>query len=92
MRSFLSRVALALNSGFITVAVILGTGILGLPIKMSESGFGPFLGTFSVCLCMQLAVGVVFVELLQRADVSLQIRAQRGEFSFAYIHVFANVG
>ena len=74
-RTWTSRLLLALNSGFITVAVILGTGILGLPIKMSKSGFGPFLTTFLLCLFMQLAVGIVFVEILQRADVKLQIRA-----------------
>ncbi len=75
MRSFVSRLLLALNSAFITVAVILGTGILGLPIKMSKSGFSPFLLTFVLCLAMQLSVGIVFVELLQRADVKLQLLA-----------------
>ena len=41
-------------SFFVTVATILGTGILGLPVKSGPSGFTPFVSTFSVCLVMQV--------------------------------------
>lgn len=52
----------------VAVATILGTGILGLPVKLADSGFAPFLPTFAVCLVMQVAVVVLMVEILQRAE------------------------
>ena len=44
----------AANCFFITVASILGTGILGLPVKLGKSGFWPFFALFVVCLLMQV--------------------------------------
>jgi preprotein translocase subunit SecY len=38
------------------VASVLGTGILGLPIKLAKTGFTPFLFTYSVCLVMQVII------------------------------------
>lgn len=54
---------------FVTVATILGTGILGLPVKSGPSGFTPFVSTFSVCLVMQILVACFMVELLQKTAV-----------------------
>lgn len=52
----------------VAVATILGTGILGLPVKLADSGFAPFLPTFAACLVMQVSVVVLMVEILQRAE------------------------
>jgi amino acid permease len=59
------------NAFFVTVATILGTGILALPVELSESGFWPFVVTFFVCFLMQLAVVLLAVELLQHAHISM---------------------
>lgn len=56
---------------FISIATILGTGILGLPVTLYNCGFLPFLVVFTVVLFAQLGVVFAFVELLQRTDVSL---------------------
>lgn len=58
-------VAVFLGSFFATVATILGTGILALPVKLSRCGFAPFLLEFTLALLAQAAVIVLFVELLQ---------------------------
>ena len=41
---------------FITIAVLLGTGILGLPVKLVQCGFWPFAAVFSLTLTAQLAI------------------------------------
>ncbi|GJQ08968.1 hypothetical protein GpartN1_g759.t1 [Galdieria partita] len=56
---------------FISIATILGTGILGLPVTLYSCGFWPFLVVFSAVLLAQLCVVFAFVELLQRTDASL---------------------
>eukprot|EP01138_Halocafeteria_seosinensis_P005393 gb/GECG01005513.1/.p1 GENE.gb/GECG01005513.1/~~gb/GECG01005513.1/.p1 ORF type:complete len:1012 (+),score=102.88 gb/GECG01005513.1/:1-3036(+) len=56
---------------FITVATILGTGILGLPVDLANAGFFPFIATFAMCLAMQLAVVWLMTDLLQRAHIEL---------------------
>ena len=43
-----------LISYFVTIATILGTGILGLPVKLTYAGFGPFVTTFTICVVMQV--------------------------------------
>lgn len=52
---------------FITIACILGTGILGLPVTLAESGFSPFLVSFFFCFIMQTLLVYFFADLLQRA-------------------------
>jgi amino acid permease len=53
---------------FLTVATTLGTGILGLPVRLSQSGLGPTIFVLTVVLLMQLAVAALMTELLQRAS------------------------
>lgn len=68
---------------FTTIAVLLGTGILGLPIKLVYSGFGPFLAIFTVTLAMQLAIVWVHADTLQRAQkhMAARIAAEKGAAS-----------
>ena len=56
---------------FVSVAAILGTGILGLPVKLSRSGLAPFLLTFSGCFALQLAAVWLMTDLLQYAHVAV---------------------
>jgi hypothetical protein len=56
---------------FISIATILGTGILGLPVTLYSCGFFPFLIVFTLVLFAQVCVVFAFVELLQRTDASL---------------------
>lgn len=51
----------------VSVATILGTGILGLPVSLHASGLKPFLLTFTLTLFAQLSVVAAMTELLQRA-------------------------
>ena len=55
---------------FVTIATTLGTGILGLPVKLSQSGVAPSVFVLTLVLGMQLAVAALMVELLQRAAVT----------------------
>ena len=48
----------------VTIATILGTGILGLPSTMAYSGFVPFLGTFLVNFFVQTVIVVLFTEVM----------------------------
>lgn len=45
-----SSVAIFGSSFAVTVATILGTGILGLPVKLAFSGLGPFIVCFVIVL------------------------------------------
>ncbi|CDF39737.1 unnamed protein product [Chondrus crispus] len=51
----------------VSIATILGTGILGLPVSLHSSGIRPFFLTFTLALFAQLAVVIATVEVLQRA-------------------------
>lgn len=51
----------------ISVATVLGTGILALPVTLHRSGLGPFVASFTVTLIAQLGVIVAMTELLQHA-------------------------
>eukprot|EP00698_Gefionella_okellyi_P023712 TRINITY_DN8176_c0_g1_i3.p1 TRINITY_DN8176_c0_g1~~TRINITY_DN8176_c0_g1_i3.p1 ORF type:complete len:408 (+),score=77.01 TRINITY_DN8176_c0_g1_i3:90-1313(+) len=53
---------------FMTIAGVLGTGILSLPVKMTYSGFWPMFTMFTPCLLFQILVILFMVELLQRAQ------------------------
>ncbi|XP_014664999.1 PREDICTED: uncharacterized protein LOC106807225 [Priapulus caudatus] len=52
---------------FVSIATILGTGILGLPVTLAHAGFYPFLLSFLTGFLMQVLLIYLFVELLQKA-------------------------
>ncbi|CAL8255756.1 unnamed protein product [Merluccius merluccius] len=54
---------------FLSIATILGTGILGLPVTIAHAGLLPFLITFLIGFLVQGLVIYLFVELLQRCQV-----------------------
>lgn len=56
----------------VSVATILGTGILGLPVSLHASGIRPFLLIFTISFFAQLAAVIATVEVLQRAHKSSQ--------------------
>ncbi len=43
-----------MQSFFVTIASVLGTGILGLPVKTANSGFFPFLVIFLIVLIFEV--------------------------------------
>jgi hypothetical protein len=57
-----------ISTFFLTVATVLGTGILALPVKLEKSGFFPFLSSFTIGLFAQSLVLVYMVELLQKTQ------------------------
>jgi hypothetical protein len=57
-----------ISTFFLTVATVLGTGILALPVKLEKSGFFPFLSSFTVGLFAQCLVLIYMVELLQKTQ------------------------
>jgi amino acid permease len=59
---------------------IAGTGILGLPIKLVQTGFWPFLFIFTVTFAMQVAIVFVMADTLLRSKQHLLARliADRG--------------
>ncbi|XP_033122696.1 uncharacterized protein LOC117121566 isoform X1 [Anneissia japonica] len=56
---------------FVTIASILGTGVLGLPVTAWQSGFTPFLTSFLVDYVMQAFSILLFVDLLQKGQAFL---------------------
>ncbi len=44
------------KSFFVTIASVLGTGILGLPVKTADSGFFPFLVIFVIVLIFEVGI------------------------------------
>ncbi|XP_035863574.1 uncharacterized protein si:ch211-51h4.2 isoform X3 [Sander lucioperca] len=54
---------------FLTVATILGTGILGLPVTIAHAGLVPFLVSFLIGFFVQALLIYLFVELLQKCQV-----------------------
>ncbi|XP_063430927.1 uncharacterized protein LOC134712874 [Mytilus trossulus] len=56
-----------LQSYFVTIATILGVGILGLPVTLSRAGLYPFLVSFILGSVVQVLLVYFFVELLQIA-------------------------
>ncbi|XP_060068774.1 uncharacterized protein LOC132548892 [Ylistrum balloti] len=57
---------------FVTIATILGTGILGLPVTLNEAGLYPFLVSFLIGAGMQMLLIYFFTELLQLAHATQQ--------------------
>nr|KAG5699603.1 hypothetical protein BaRGS_000719 [Batillaria attramentaria] len=68
----------AIPQDFVTIATILGTGILGLPVTLTESGLYPFLISFLIDACMQSVLIHFFTDLLQRA-YAVQLENQKEE-------------
>ncbi|XP_034738218.1 uncharacterized protein si:ch211-51h4.2 isoform X2 [Etheostoma cragini] len=54
---------------FLTIATILGTGILGLPVTIAHAGLVPFLVSFIIGFFVQALLIYLFVELLQKCQV-----------------------
>ncbi|XP_059394271.1 uncharacterized protein si:ch211-51h4.2 isoform X2 [Carassius carassius] len=55
---------------FLTIATILGTGILGLPVTIARAGLVPFLISFLVGFLVQALLIYLFVDLLQRCRLA----------------------
>ncbi|KAL1022466.1 hypothetical protein UPYG_G00028050 [Umbra pygmaea] len=53
-----------------SIATILGTGILGLPVTIAHAGLMPFLVSFIIGFFVQALLIYLFVELLQRCQVA----------------------
>lgn len=55
-----------------------GTGILGLPVKLTRTGFGPFVLSYSITFVMQVFTLIYTVELMQRVHLIhlCQVRAR----------------
>ncbi|CAF2072430.1 unnamed protein product [Rotaria magnacalcarata] len=51
---------------FVTIAAILGTGVLGLPITLYDSGFDPFIISIFIAYFVQVLVMLFFTEVLQK--------------------------
>lgn len=66
-KELLQTFSIFFSTFLVTVATILGTGILALPVKLSVSGFWPFFATFTICLFAQIALVFFMIELLQKA-------------------------
>jgi amino acid permease len=48
---------------FISIAAVIGTGILAIPVKLYETGFWPFSFLFTVCVLMLFFFLIVFFSL-----------------------------
>nr|XP_022343426.1 uncharacterized protein LOC111136680 [Crassostrea virginica] len=72
------KILVYLQCYFVTIATILGTGILGLPVTLSESGLYPFLVSFLFGAMMQMLTVYFFTELLQLAH-ALQTHTEKEE-------------
>jgi amino acid permease len=58
---------------FMSIATVLGTGVLGLPVSLYRCGIAPFLVFFTVTVVAEACAVVVAVELLQRTQASLAL-------------------
>lgn len=67
-----------LQTYFLTIACILGTGILGLPVTLYNSGFYPFLVIFTIAFIMQVLIIFINVEILQKAH-AIQVKYDKIE-------------
>ena len=74
----------------ISVATILGTGILGLPVALHASGIRPFLLLFSINFCTQLGVVTAMTQLLQYAYVDNQTASSSDQHKLLSISTSEN--
>ncbi|EFC35909.1 predicted protein [Naegleria gruberi] len=65
---------IGLNTFFISVATILGTGILGLPVKLYRTGFWPFFTTFIICFIMQAMIIIYLTDILQKTEFIMKLQ------------------
>ncbi|CAF4007659.1 unnamed protein product [Rotaria magnacalcarata] len=72
---------------FVAIASILGTGILGLPVTLSESGFQPFVISFLICYFVQVLTIFFFTEVLQKAYYRNVEKLQTSGKDNAPIHI-----
>ncbi|CAF0727796.1 unnamed protein product [Rotaria sp. Silwood1] len=72
---------------FVAIASILGTGILGLPVTLSESGFQPFIISFLICYFVQVLTVFFFTEVLQKAYYRNVENLQQSDKDNAPIHM-----
>ncbi|XP_048460557.1 uncharacterized protein LOC109918163 [Rhincodon typus] len=72
--SILAKIGSGQN--LISIACILGTGILGLPGTVAHAGLQPFLVSFIVGFFMQVLLIYLFVDLLQRCRL-VQVEAAK---------------
>ena len=56
---------------FTTIAVLLGTGILGLPVTLIDSGFYPFFIVLTLVFLMQIIIVIIATSLLEHTHVLL---------------------
>ncbi|KAL4219961.1 hypothetical protein ACF0H5_020372 [Mactra antiquata] len=68
-----SMILVYMQCYFVTIATILGTGILGLPVTLTHAGLYPFLISFILGSLMQALLIYFFTDLLQRAH-AIQVR------------------
>ncbi|XP_046580605.1 uncharacterized protein LOC124288084 [Haliotis rubra] len=73
-----SKLLVYLQCYFVTIATILGTGILGLPVTLTQAGMYPFLVSFITSTLMQVLLIFYFTDLLQRA-IALQRNPNQDE-------------
>ncbi|XP_052784887.1 uncharacterized protein LOC128220506 isoform X2 [Mya arenaria] len=71
-----SMILVYLQCYFVTIATILGTGILGLPVTLTHAGLYPFLISFILGSIIQGLLIFFFTDLLQRA-YALQLKSCR---------------
>lgn len=61
------KILVYLQCYFVTVAAVLGTGVLGLPLDFSQSGYLPIIVVFLIETIVQTLIVLYFLELLQRS-------------------------
>ena len=66
----------SLSTYFLTIATVLGTGVLGLPVSLYRCGVRPFLVWFTVTVIAQCGTVYGTVELLQRAQRDAALRSR----------------
>lgn len=71
-----SMILVYLQCYFVTIATILGTGILGLPVTLTHAGLYPFLISFVLGAFIQALLIYFFTDLLQRAH-AIQLQSHR---------------
>ncbi|XP_067944169.1 uncharacterized protein [Watersipora subatra] len=65
---FSSNVFVYVQSYFLTIGFLLGTGVLGLPVTLAKSGLTPFLLSFTVVFAVQFPAVYLAVDVLQKCS------------------------
>ncbi|CAF0797855.1 unnamed protein product [Rotaria sordida] len=72
---------------FVTIATILGGGVLGLPTTLSRSGFGPFLISIFISYFVQVLLIFSFTDVLQKAYYRRIEKLKESEQEDVLIHI-----